>query len=133
MGGALSSWAINRESNCKRKRPRKSPHGHHQRTGPISPEIARTIFIYLDAYERLRMAQVCPAWAAITDETWMWTDDEVRLRLSAKNTPSLSTLHQRGISMVKVEEILEPPHNTAAAAAGDARYEVTESIPLQRS
>ncbi|KAH9383882.1 hypothetical protein HPB48_025705 [Haemaphysalis longicornis] len=53
------------------------------------------------------MAQVCPAWAAIIDETWMWTDDEVRLRLSAYTT-YFSPLHQRGISMVRVEELQLP-------------------------
>lgn len=111
MGGALSSWANTVKITPKIQHPGDSPHGPHHPTGPLTPEIARTIFSYLDANERLRITQVCPAWAAIADETCMWTDDEVRLRLSTNNTPSLSVLHQRGISMAKVEKI-EAPYAT---------------------
>ncbi|KAH9372687.1 hypothetical protein HPB48_007786 [Haemaphysalis longicornis] len=108
MGGSLSSRESSLTIVQAIEKYGNSSHVPQQHLCPVSPEITRAIFSYLETRERLRMPLVCPAWADITDQNWMWMDDEVRLRLSAKNTPTLSTLHQHGISMVKVEEILDP-------------------------
>lgn len=67
-----------------------------------SPEMIRLVLSQLGPTGRGRMAQLCSAWKAIAEESWMWAGYEARVRLPENSGPGLDCIRRRGISKVKV-------------------------------